>query len=238
MYNMKKAVIVLSAILILALSNIKAQNFYPISSGELLFQFGDVELANSNVTKEPMRFTFFLHLGQYWHLDIGNYLGFYTGTALRNVGFIYDEDIPQKTVRRAYTLGVPLALKLGSFKNHIYIFGGGEYEMLFHYKGKRWYSNERDGSKIRDKELFSDKTELFIPSVFAGIQFPGGVNLKFKYYLGDFLNLDYVGNDLGNTNVAFSDFTKQNLFYISLSWQFRTDKIKESFSIFETQALR
>ena len=233
---MKKVVIILSVMLILALTNIKAQEFYPMSSGELLFQFGDVELANSNVTNEPMRFTFFLHLGQYWHLDIGNYLGFYTGTALRNVGFIYDENIPQKTVRRAYTLGIPLALKLGSFKNHIYIFGGGEYEMLFHYKGKRWYSNERDGSKIRDKEWFSDKTELFIPSVFAGIQFPGGVNLKLKYYLGDFLNLDYVGNDLGNTNVAFSDFTKQNLFYISLSWQFRTDKIKESFSFTETQA--
>jgi len=123
---MKKSILLVT-ILTLFLLNAKSQNFYPISSGELLFQFSEVELTNSNVTKNPMRFTFFLHLGQYWHLDIGNYLGFYTGTALRNVGFIYDEDIPQKTIRRAYAIGIPLAVKLGSFKNHIYIFGGGEY---------------------------------------------------------------------------------------------------------------
>ena len=230
--------IIIAVVLSLFIANVNAQNIYPISSGELLFQFGDVELTNSNVTNEPVRFTMFLHLGQYWHFDIGDHIGFYTGTALRNVGFIYDEDIPQKTVRRSYMVGIPLALKLGSFKNHIYIFGGGEYELLFHYKGKRWYSNDREGKKIKDREWFSDKTELFVPSFFAGIQFPGGVNLKFKYYLGDFLNLDYVGYDLGNNNVAFSDYTRLNLFYISLSWQFRTDKLKESIPFTETQAMK
>ena len=102
--------------------------------------------------------------------------------------------------------------------------------MLFHYKAKRWYSNEREGTKVKDSEWFSNKTKLFVPSVLAGIQFPGGVNIKFKYYLGDFLNLDYVGNDLGNSNVSFSDYTKLNVFYISLSWQFRTDKVKEKLS--------
>ncbi|MBL7111240.1 MAG: hypothetical protein ISS19_04790 [Bacteroidales bacterium] len=235
---MKKPVIILVTIFVLSLVNLKAQEIYPKSSGELLFQFADVELANGTVTNKPMRFTMFLHLGQYWHFDIGNYVGFYTGTALRNVGFIYDDNIPQKTIRRAYAVGVPLGLKLGSFKHNIYFLGGAEYEMLFHYKAKRWYSNERDGSSIKDSEWFSDKTKLFVPSVFAGIQFPGGVNLKFKYYLGDFLNLDYVGNDLGNSNVSFSDYTKLEVFYISLSWQFRTDKIKEGFSASETQALR
>ena len=227
-----------TAFLFLLLLNVKGQKIYPISSGELLFQFGDVELANSNVTNNPVRFTMFLHLGQYWHFDICDNVGFYTGTALRNVGFIYDEDIPQKTIRRAYTVGIPLAIKLGSFKNHIYISGGGEYELLFHYKGKRWYSNDREGTKIKDTEWFSDKTETFVPSVFAGIQFPGGINLKFKYYLGDFLNLDYVGDDLGNHNVSFSDYIRLNLFYISLSWQFRTDKIKKGLSGSETQASR
>ena len=72
---MKKSIIIV-AILALFLLNTKAQNIYPISSGELLFQFSDVELANSNVTKTPMRFTMFLHLGQYWHFDICNNIGF------------------------------------------------------------------------------------------------------------------------------------------------------------------
>jgi len=110
--------------------------------------------------------------------------------------------------------------------------------MLFQKKKKRWYDNDRNGTKIKDDEWFSDKTELFVPSVFAGIQFPGGINVKFKYYLGDFLDLDFVGNDLGNTNVDFSNYSKLEVFYISVSWQFRTDKIKESFSFSETQAGR
>ncbi len=227
---MKRPVIILAAIFVFCMSGLHAQHIYPKSSGEFLFQFADVELANETVTNNPIRFTMFLHLGQYWHFDIGNNFGFYTGTALRNVGFIYDDNTPQKTIRRAYAVGIPLGLKLGSFKHNIYLLGGAEYEMLFHYKAKCWLSNERNGPKIKDSEWFSNKTELFVPSVFAGIQFPKGINLKFKYYLGDFLNLDYVGNDLGKSNVSFSNFTKLSVFYISLSWQFRTDKVRESFS--------
>ncbi len=224
---MKRYFILLICGLLAFFTDINAQKVYPITSGALLFQFSDVELSSSNITSRPPRFTCFFHWGQYYHFDIIDNLGFYTGMALRNVGFIYDDDIPQKTVRRSYTLGVPIALKVGSFKNHLYIFGGGEYELLFHYKAKRWYSNDRKGSKVKDTEWFSNKTELFIPSVFGGVQFPKGINIKFKYYLGDFLNLDYEGPDLGETNVSFSDFTRLNVFYISVCWQFRTDKAKK-----------
>jgi len=224
-----KKILLLSAISILLslpyLSN--AQKVYPITSGEMLFQWADVELQGSNITAEPLRWTIFFHWGQYYHFDMCDNIGLYTGLAIRNVGFIYDEDIPRKTIRRSYTFGLPVALKLGSFKNHLYFFGGGEYELLFHYKGKRWLSNERSGAKIRDRQWFSNKTERFVPSVFAGVQFPGGVNIKFKKYLGDFLNKDYVGSDLGQQNVSFADFTRLDLYYISLSWQFRTDKLKD-----------
>jgi hypothetical protein len=158
------------------------------------------------------------------NFDLTDNIGLYTGLAIRNVGFIYDEDIPQKTIRRSYTLGVPLAIKLGSFNKHIYIFGGGEYELLFHYKGKRWLSTDRDGTKIKDTSWFSSKTERFVPSFFAGIQFPGGINVTFKKYFGDFLNLGYVGSDLGQENVSFSDYTQLDVYYISLSWRFRVDK--------------
>jgi hypothetical protein len=225
--KMKKILLLSAFSIIMASTYLNAQKVYPITSGALLFQFSNVELVNSNVTNRPPRFTCFFHWGQYYHFDIVDNFGFYTGLALRNVGFIYDEDIPQKTIRRSYTLGIPIAVKLGSFKNHLYIFGGGEYEMLFHYKGKRWYSNDRKGSKVKDTEWFSNKTELFVPSVFAGIQFPKGINIKFKYYLGDFLNLDYEGPDLGESNVSFSDFKKLDVFYISVCWQFRTDRAKK-----------
>ncbi len=226
---MKKILVLLVTFTITGyLSTTNAQKVYPISSGELLFQFSNTEIQGSEVT-DNLRFTCFFHLGQYWHLNITDNIGFYSGLAIRNVGFIYDEPIPQKTIRRSYTLGVPLALKLGAFNKHTYILGGGEYELLFHYKGKRWNSSDRSGTKIKDSEWFSDKTNRFVPSAFAGIQFPGGLNVKFKYYLDDFLNLNYFGYDLGQPNVSFSDYTTHEMFYISVSWQFRTDKVKDSF---------
>ena len=217
----------ISGLLFVSILETDGQDVFSVSSGELLFQFSETEINNVDVKDQP-RFTMFLHLGQYWHMNLGNNIGFYSGIALRNVGFIYDEDSPiQKTIRRSYTLGVPLALKLGSFKNHFYLFGGGEYELLFHYKGKRWLSNDREGPKIKDTEWFSDKTNRFVPSAFVGIQFPGGIRVAFKYYLSDFLNRDYVGRDLGVNNVSFSDYTRQELFYLSVSWQLRTDEIRE-----------
>ena len=227
---MKKSIIIaLLFFPVLFTQPAKAQDVYAISSWENLFQWADVEGSpqNSQNITEKLRYTLVLNFGQYWHVDFNNAIGLYSGLAIRNVGFIYDTDIPTKTIRRSYNLGVPLALKLGAFDKNIYIFGGGEYELLFHYKGKRWDSNDRDGNKtIEDPQWFSSKTQRFVPSVFAGLQFPGGFNLKFKYYLDDFLNMDYTGNDFGN-NVSFSDYTKIDMYYISVSWQFRTDQWKK-----------
>ena len=151
--------------------------------------------------------------------------------AIRNVGFIYDSSDPttsdpRKTIRRSYTVGIPLALKVGAFDKNLYIMGGWEYELLFHYRARKWDSYDRDDTVTKDSEWFSEKTNRFVPSVFAGVQFPGGFNLKFKYYLKGFLDEDYIGPDLGEIS-DFSDFTKQDIFYISLCWQFRTDKWKE-----------
>jgi hypothetical protein len=234
----KNKLLIIASLLAAPLQNLAPQDVYSVSSGELLFQFSDIQINGLDV-QDQLRFTMFFHWGQYWHLDFNNSMGMYTGLAVRNVGFIYDQDVPlQKTIRRAYTLGVPLAFKLGAFDKHFYLYAGGEYEMLFHYKAKRWYSNEREGAKIRDSEWFSDKTNLFVPSAFAGIQFPGGVNVKFKYYLGDFLNTDYVGRDLGVDNVSFAEYTRQEMFYLSVSWQFRTDKIRKYLPVEEKMALR
>lgn len=221
---MRKLLILVTLFMPLSFIRVNAQEFYSTISWEMLFQFADVELEGANIISKPPRYTVFFHIADYVHYDIIDNIGLYTGLAIRNVGFIYDEDIPRKTIRRSYTLGVPIALKLGSFKNHIYFFGGAEYELLFHYKAKRWLSIDRDGTKIKDTSWFSNKTERFVPSVFAGIQFPGGINVTFKKYLGDFLNLDYVGPDLGEQDVAFADYTQLDLYYISLSWQFRIDK--------------
>ncbi|WP_430810115.1 MULTISPECIES: hypothetical protein [unclassified Carboxylicivirga] len=203
---------------------------YTVSSGEMIFAWSDTEQtpigggSMENVS-DNLRFSVFLHLGQYVHIDLGNSLGFYSGLALRNIGFITEDDAldlgVDKEKHRAYALGLPLALKLGSFRDHFYLYGGAEYELLFHYKYKYWV----DGDKHKTSEWFSDRTNRFVPSVFAGIQFPRGLNLKFKYYLDDFLNTDYKKGD--NPLNDYSRYGKTRMFHISLSWQFDTRDIEK-----------
>lgn len=218
-------------------------NVYTVTSGELLFQWADVSFSDTYMAANPdekqdanpLRFTAWFHFGQYLHVDFTPNVGLYTGLAFRNVGLISDEtlNLPNsqtgemestdlKVIRRSYTLGLPLALKLGSFDNHLYFFGGGEIEMAYAYKEKYWKSHSRDGEKTkRPVEWFGDQTPLFIPSVFAGVQMPGGVNVKFKYYLQDFLNHDYTSSS------KVSDLTRyqtSQIMYVSVSWQFNTGK--------------
>ena len=221
---MKIRIFVLVAALLLFFKPLtKAQDVYPITAWEFLFQFADIEKASTDVTNK-LRFTIVINLGQYWHVDFNNTVGIYSGLAVRNTGFIYDTPLPTKTIRRAYTLGLPLAFKIGDFDKHVYFLAGAEYELSIHYRARKWESNSRDGTKYVDGEWFSKKSRRFVPSVFAGIQFPGGFNVKFKYYLQHILNEGYVGPDLGESEVSFSDYTKLNMMYVSLSWQFRTDQ--------------
>jgi hypothetical protein len=230
-----------------------AQKVYPVTSGEIIFSQSNSSFTQSFLTQYPgaslqddnVRFTCFLHIGQYFHMDFNNSFGLYSGLAIRNVGMITNETLPQtvsttgedvpytkyNVIRRQYMLGVPLAIKLGSFKNHFYMFGGGEYEMAFHFKEKYWTdSYDRSGPKTKSTEWFAGQTPTFIPSVFVGIQFPGGVNLKFKYYLTDFLDNTYQSGNNNQNGSTFSlhDLTRYQstqLMYVSLSFQFNTSDL-------------
>jgi len=230
------------AVMLFSTSQLFSQtNVYTVTSGELLFQWADIQLTeaavadpNYELVGNPLRFTLFLHLGQYVHIDFNNNFGLFTGLAVRNVGFISDERINVtgdgdpanlqdfKIIRRSYTLGVPLIFKVGSFKNHTYLFAGGEYELAFAYKEKYWNSHNRDGNKTKYTQWFAAQTPTFIPSVIAGVQFPGGVNLKFKYYLENFINNDYTSNNLVND---LTRYETTQVMYVSLSWQFDTGSV-------------
>ena len=124
-----------------------------------------------------------------------------------------------------------LALKFGSFKNHFYFYGGGEYELAFVLKEKYWTGTySRDGTKTKSVTWFSNQTPAFLPSLFAGVQLPGGINLKFKYYLTDFLNADYKvsGNSQEGATFDLSDLSRyqeSQIFYFSVCWQFNTAEL-------------
>lgn len=205
-------------------------DIYSVTSGELIFSWADTEMVPPGSTEMESvsgnpRFTMFFHAGQYVHMDLTNSIGLYSGLAIRNVGFITEDDALgiEKEKHRSYTLGLPLAIKLGSFKDHFYIYGGAEYEMLFHYKYKYWI----DGDKHKTSEWFSNRTNRFVPSVFVGIQFPKGLNVNFKYYLDDFLNNDFKKGD--NPRNDYSRYGNTQMFYVSVCWQFNTKDFKKVF---------
>ncbi len=224
---------------ITSLNSFAQTQVYSISTGELLFQWGEIsftdEYQKDNPLEEqlnsPMRFTCFFHLSQNIHIDFNDRFGIYSGLAVRNVGLTSNERLIKddgtlqnyKILRRSYNLGVPLAIKLGSFDNHAYIFVGGEIELQFHYKEKYWDSHNRSGSKTKYTEWFGDQTNRFVTAGFLGFQFPGGYNLKFKYYFTDFLNHDY--KDANNSIRDLRRYASSNIMYVSVSRQFRTERI-------------
>jgi hypothetical protein len=233
---MKKICVALILLLGIGAGNARAQKVYSVSSGEMIFSTGTTEFTDAylqqypgaSVSENPLRFTTFFHLTQYWHMDFGNNVGLFLGLGVKNMGLISDEILynaaisdyqSYKIIRRVYTGGIPVAFKLGSFKDNLYVFGGGEVEFPIHFKEKYWDSHDRKGSKTKNSEWFGSQTQSVIPSVMAGVQFPKGFNLKFKYYLNDFLNNDY-------TDTKFvSDLTRyktSRLWSVSLSWQINT----------------
>ena len=233
---MKRGLLIL--ILTLAFFSSKAQNknIYMSSGGEIILSGADVNFNGTDVNTN-MRFTIFIHIQQQINFNFTDNLGLYTGLSIRNVGLImedyyqnvgYDVDNTHinynkntKIKHRSYTLGFPLAIKVGSFDDNFFAYGGVEYEWMFHYKQKKFI----DGGKYKFTQWNSDRVNTWIPSWFVGLQFPGGFNLKFKYYMNDFLNKDFVGQDFGE-DVDYSQFESTGIWYISLSVMLKWKTIK------------
>jgi hypothetical protein len=236
--TMKRNIILLSFILAISNLSAQAQKIYMSTSGEIILSGADVNFNGSDVNTN-IRFTLFFHLQQQLNFDLSDNIGLYTGLGIRNVGLIMEDyyqnvgyDVDQshpdynkntKIKHRSYALGFPLALKLGTFEKGYFAYGGVEYEWMFHYKQKKFI----DGAKSRFKEWTSDRVNPWIPSWFVGLQFPGGFNLKFKYYLDDFLNKDFVGQDFGQ-DVYYSQFETSGIWYISFTTVLKWKSIRNA----------
>ena len=244
---MKRILPIVALILAFAIVQSRAQGVYHSSGGEIIFSGADVNFAGTDVNTN-LRFTLFFHVQQHLNLDLTNNIGLFTGLNIRNVGLIQDDlyqnmgfsnidnnhpnwNKSTKIKRRSYSLGFPLALKLGSFSRHFFLFAGGEYEWMFHYKQKLFI----DGNKAKFTEWTSDRVNPWIPSVFAGVQFPQGIRLKFKYYLDDFLNSSFTGSDFGQ-EVDYSQFESTGIWYISLAFVISKKTVENLRSGFDTSA--
>lgn len=189
----------------------KNGKIYYENNYEFLFQFGFIETQQKLPVK--LRFSGFYHSEEIVHVDFARRVGFYTGVGLRNVGMIeMSMATSDKMKRRTYTLGVPMAVKIGSMKARRYLYGGAEMEMAFHYKQKLFVEGMK---KEKYSEWFSQRVNMWQPSLFAGFKYSDNWSVRIKYYLNDFLNRSFTGRDFGQF-VDYSKYKTSNLFYVAL----------------------
>lgn len=206
-------------LLIIITSNSTYSQVYRTTSGELIFSRSLNNSPFPNTTSH-IRISAFFHFNNNYHYDLTENLGVYSGFCISNIGFIYKNgDTIYK--KRAYTLGVPLAIKFGNLKNNNFLFAGGELELPFHYKQKRII----DGQKIKYSSFFDERVNLILPSVFAGIQFSNGFCFKSRIYLKDFLNKEFSGIDFGSS-IDYKE-NDSKLFMLSLSYTIKENKMKK-----------
>lgn len=190
---------------------------YTTSGGEMIFSFAVIDDAGSE-SGNVMRWTPFFNLQNLVNYDVNNSFGLFSGINIRNVGYIYDNytdkvtgDVVKKKFRN-YTLGIPVGFKIGKL-DKAFIYGGYEIEFPFNYKEKTFVNEQKDKFSV----WFSGRVPAVYHTVLAGIQFPHGLNLKFKYYLTGFHNEDYEETINGAIIKPYENLNS-NVFYFSLCY--------------------
>ncbi len=203
------------SILAMSISVLEGQvKTYWTTGLEIPFQLADIE-DNGKGASSILRFAPVINIESMYNLDAGRHAGFFTGLAVRNVGYIYgsytdpENGATYKKKFRSYNLALPIGIKIGNI-NRAFIYGGYEIELPFAYKEKTFDGGDKIG-KITG--WFSSRENQFQHGFLVGIQFPYGANLKFKYYLSEFHNQDYV-NSAGVKPYAGLN---SHVFYFSLN---------------------
>jgi len=198
-------------------------NIYTTSGIEILFSFANIQ-QDGNETGSILRFAPVLNSQTFVNFDVAENAGFFIGAGVRNVGFIYDQDSDTRKKFRTYNLGIPVGMKLGDLERFFgYI--GYELEIPFHYKEKTFISERKEKFTV----WFSNRVPTVNHSLLVGVQFPYGLNLKFKYYFTEFFNRDFEELDpqTGTRSKPYENL-EVNVMYISVAFNlFKNTKIYE-----------
>lgn len=185
---------------------------YVTSGGELIFSFASID-DNGRDESSALRFAPIINLQSMLNKDMSPKFGVFTGLAVRNVGYIYKNytfnGVTNEKRFRSYNLALPVGIKIGNL-DKLFLYGGYEVELPFLYKEKT-YSGGDKTNKITG--WFSNREEQFQHGFLVGIQFPYGMNLKFKYYLSEFHNQGFTE---ANGDKPYAGLHSQ-VFYFSLS---------------------
>jgi hypothetical protein len=192
--------------------------WYYTYGGEMLFSFADID-DNGQDVNSPMRWAPVINIQGYANRNISEKLGVYAGLAVRNVGYINDkykdptDNFDYKKKFRTYNLAIPIGIKIGNLSK-LFFFGGYDIEFPFAYKEKTFTGGDKIDPKITG--WFSDRYEPIQHGPHIGIQFPQGLDVKFKYYLSEFHNQDFAESTNG---VQPYKGLESHIFYFSLSWK-------------------
>lgn len=190
----------------------------------MIFSFANIENSNWSAGTDIVRWSPWFNLQFYGNYDLNNHFGLIFGVAVRNVGFIYDNAPPSinnlevqendvvKYKFRNYDFGIPVGIKVGVL-DKIFLYGGYEIEFPFAYKQKTFINDVKQDDKISG--WFSDRTPAYYNTFFAGIQFPYGFNVKFKWYTSEFFNENYTETQNGVQVQPYKGL-KANIWYFSL----------------------
>jgi len=191
----------------------KTTKVYGSFAAEMIFSFASID-NDGDDQGNIMRWAPVINPQAMVNIDFNKYFGLFTGLAIRNVGFIYDNpDDNNRYKYRTYNFGIPVGFKIGKL-DKILFFGGYEVEFPFVYKEKLFVDEVKED---KFTVWFSDRVEPVQSSLLAGIQVPFGATLKFKYYLTNFHNRDFTTGE-GEAQIKPYDF-KSNVFFVSLAWK-------------------
>ena len=197
---MKHLITVFSFCTLFAISGFSQSKGYWSSGGEMLFSFANIT-DNGVSENSTLRWAPVINLQGTYNYDLNQNLGIFTGLAMRNVGYIYNNYQERTAVEgemgnwykkkfRSYNLGLPIGIKFGKMDN-LFFYGGYEIELPVVYKEKTF----DQGDKINKiTGWFSNRMEMFQHGFVAGVQFPYGFNIRFKYYMSEFHNQNFVSN--------------------------------------------
>jgi hypothetical protein len=152
-----------------------------------------------------------LNLGYHFNYDFDEHFGIFTGVGIKNIGFI-EKNGDSTTKRRVYTIGAPLGFKLGNLRKRHYGFIGGGVDFPFNYREKRFVKR---GDKYKFNEFWSDRTDEYMPYIFAGCSVGAGIVLKVQYYPSNFFNTGFEEDNNGQTVQPYRGY-RVNLLYLSL----------------------
>ena len=205
--------LILSIALLFSITASAQTKSYFSHSGEMIFSFAKVKYngkeESSNLRWSPVFNAQLLH-----NYDLTQHFGVFYGLNIKNVGFIFD--IPNSDTMmkfRTYNLGVPVGIKLGNV-NGTFLYGGYEIEFPFHYKEKLFVDDDK---KDVNSYWFSNRVNTMMQGPFVGINFKGGLNLKFKYYNTAFFNKNY-SETVNGAEVKPYQNLEANVFYFSIDF--------------------